>query len=114
MWLSFSSAQVAETIFLIRSPCNLQSTNHDYALLPIQRSRARQSHSDFHISVLSKTPRNRHDSRACAYVTDRPGISVPHPFARRKEKDGGELVMYVKKARKKPGSKGIGGNRKAN
>jgi hypothetical protein len=47
-------------------------------------------------------------------VTDRPGISVPHPFARRKEKDGGELVMYVKKARKKPGSKRIGGNRKGN
>jgi hypothetical protein len=47
-------------------------------------------------------------------VTDRPGISVPHPFARRKENDGGELVMYVKKARKKPGSKRIGGSREGN
>jgi hypothetical protein len=33
-------------------------------------------------------------------VTDRPGTSVPHPFTE-KENDGGELVMYVKKARKK-------------
>jgi hypothetical protein len=43
-------------------------------------------------------------------VTDRPGTSVPHPFTE-KENDGGELVMYVKKARKKkPSSKRIGGN----
>jgi hypothetical protein len=31
-----------------------------------------------------------------------------------KEKDSGELVMYVKKDRKNPGSERIGGNRKGN
>jgi hypothetical protein len=47
----------------------------------------------FRISVLSKTPRSRHDSRACTYVRDQ---KIRFPW----EKWRG--VMYVPKPKPKP------------
>lgn len=63
------------------------------------------------MSLLFKTPRNRHDSRACTYVTDQE-YPFPHqcPDGRERYGGGGGYVR-VKKARKS-GSEGMVDKRK--
>ena len=75
------------------------------------RKQVLKRHPDFRMSLLFKTPRNRHDSRACTYVTDQEN-PFPHqcPDGRERYGGGGGYVR-VKKARKS-GSEGMVDKRK--
>jgi hypothetical protein len=51
------------------------------------------------MSLLFKTPRNRHDSRACTYVTDQE-YPFPHQCPGGRGRYGGGCYVRVKKARR--------------